>query len=529
MFESQWRKFLRDSSVNRVHDRLLGRARGSGAAPAFAILVCVISLLLPAPHLAAEELSRPATIEFDIPAQPADQALITFAEQADMTFMFPFDEARTQMANRLVGRFTVEEAIRTLLNGTSLQPDFSAAGVMTVVSDANSPMPGTTATGKNEMEPTVSEYTNNKSPRLFARLAAALAATFAVSAQAQDTREDFSQPVLEEIVVTASKRGEASAQDLSLAITAFDSNKLERLNAVDFDEFIVQVPGTNFLNDGGPGRGNEVASIRGLSAVADNTVGVVAQYLDGAPHFGNTYRLFDIAEVSVLRGPQGTLWGSQAIGGLISYRSNLPDPTKIEGMVQGDVYSTKDDGGMSYRASGMLNLPVVSDKFALRFAGHHIDETGYITNSRTGTDAINDVKESAWRLSGLLNITDNATVTLIYHGNDLEAKAPTYIDLDLPGRQVNQPSDFGPTFQNYDLINLLVDVDMGWGLVSYAGSVYDNNGNWTDYDDSPGFLNQISREIDEDATTHELRLASMSDGRFNWIVGLYYDDYDDFD
>lgn len=334
--------------------------------------------------------------------------------------------------------------------------------------------------------------------------------------------------VLEEIIVTADKRGAVSAQDLALSITAFDSSKLERLNAVDFDEFIVQVPGTNFLNDGGPGRGNEVASIRGLSGVADNTVGVVAQYLDGAPHFGNSYRLFDIGEVSVLRGPQGTLWGSQAIGGLISYRSNRPDTSKFEGMGQADFYSSKDDSGVSYRASGMVNLPLVTDRFALRFAGHHIDESGYIENIRTGTKGINNVKESAWRISTVFEATDNLTFTGIYHGNDLEADAPTYFDLDLNGIAVNQPSDFGPTTQEYNLFNFIVDLDLGWGQVNYTGSFFSNDGLWSDYDDLTGSLQRVDTVTDEDSSTHELRLNSQGSGPLQWLVGYYYDDYDDF-
>lgn len=339
---------------------------------------------------------------------------------------------------------------------------------------------------------------------------------------------DDYENVLEEVLVTASKRGEVSAQDLAVAITAFDADKLDRLKALDFDELIVQVPSTNFINDGGPGRGNELASIRGLSAVADNTVGVVAQYLDGAPHFGNTYRLFDIAEVSVLRGPQGTLWGSQAIGGLISFRSNRPDPTAVYGTLQGDIYSSKNDGGVSYRTYGMVNIPLVEDTFALRFAGHYIDESGYIQNIRTGTKGINDVKEKAWRLSALWNMTENATATLVYHGNDLEADAPTYIDIGLNGLKVDQPSDFGPAEQQYDLFNFIVDIDLGWAALNYTGSIYDNEGYYADLTDPDGVLELNETFIDEDSTTHELRLASTGDGRLQWIVGLYRDKYERF-
>lgn len=352
---------------------------------------------------------------------------------------------------------------------------------------------------------------------------------FTVStSSAQDSTDDDEDNVIEEILVTASKRGRVNAQDLAASITAFDANKLERLDALDFDDFIVHVPGTNFISDGGPGRGNEVASIRGLSTVADNTVGVVAQYLDGAPHFGNSYRLFDIGEVSVLRGPQGTLWGSQSIGGLISFRSNRPDPSQFDGMVQGDVYSSDNDGGTSYRASGMVNIPVVSDKFAVRFAGHHVDESGYIENIRTGTKGINNVKESAWRLSALFEPSENTTVTAIYHGNDLEADAPTYFQLDLGDLKVDQPSDFGPAFQDYDLFNLMVDVNLGWGQFNYTGSNYSNVGSYLDFGDAGSGFSRNDTNIDEDATTHEIRLASQGDSAWQWIVGFYKDDYDKF-
>jgi outer membrane receptor protein involved in Fe transport len=171
---------------------------------------------------------------------------------------------------------------------------------------------------------------------------------------------------------------------------------------------------------------------------------------------------------------------------------------------------------------------VVEDTFALRFAGHHIDETGYIQNVRTGAKAINDVKESAWRLSALWNMTDNATATLIWHGNDLEADAPTYFDISLGGLKVDQPSDFGPTTQDYDLINLIVDIDLGWAALNYTGSRYNNDGYYADFTDASGLLEKNETIIDEEATTHELRLVSSKDSRFQWIVGLYVDDYDQF-
>ncbi|RIK93232.1 MAG: hypothetical protein DCC73_09900 [Proteobacteria bacterium] len=345
--------------------------------------------------------------------------------------------------------------------------------------------------------------------------------------------EDKASAVFEEILVTASKRGVASAQNLALSITAFNEGTLERLNATDFDEFIVQVPGTNFLDNGGPGRGNELASIRGLSPVADNTQSVVAQYLDGAPRFGRNYRLFDIGEVSVLRGPQGTLWGAQSIGGLISFRSNRPDLTALGASAQADTYLSKGDGGLSYRLGGHVNVPVVTDKFALRVAGHYIDESGYVDNIAAGVKNANDVEEAAWRLSALFRPSDVVEVTLIYHGNDLKADAPTYFSLAYDGFISDNPFAERPADQEFDLVNLIVDVDLGWGALNYTGSYFKLDNVYQDAERNvfgiPGFLGFTTNTLEQESWTHEIRLSSKSGGRFNWLVGVYYDDLEEND
>lgn len=361
------------------------------------------------------------------------------------------------------------------------------------------------------------------------RLAVACGLAFAVSAQAGEAP---SAPI-EEVVVTADKRGAASAQDLAMSITAFDERTLERLNVTDFDEFIVQVPGTNFLDNGGPGRGHEVASIRGLSPVADNTQGVVAQYLDGAPRFGRNYRLFDMGEVAVLRGPQGTLWGAQAIGGLISFRSNRPELDLFGAAVQSDTYASKGDGGMSYRINGHVNVPVVEDRLALRVAGQTIDETGYVDNVAAGVDDANDVEESAWRVSALWRMTDRAELTLIYHGNDLEADAPSYYSLDLPGLKTDNPFAERPADQEFDLVNLILDLDLGWGELTYNGAYFDLDNTYREVERNvfgiPGLLGLTTNDLTQDSWTHELRLSSTRGDRVSWVAGIYYDDLEEND
>ena len=346
------------------------------------------------------------------------------------------------------------------------------------------------------------------------------------SAWAQSVQDESELAGIEEIVVTATKRGLVSAQDVSASITAFDEAKLERLGALDFDEFIVQVPGTNFIDNGGPGRGHEVASIRGLSPVADNTGSVVAEYLDGAPRFGRNYRLFDIGEVAVLRGPQGTLWGSQSVGGLISYRSNRPNLDEFFASTTADVYSSK-NADASYRVSGVVNVPV-SDTFGLRVAGHYIDESGYIDNVVVREDKINDVSETAWRISAMYAPNDDWTFTLVYHGNNLDSDAPTYFNIGAGDRASTDPYTDLWGKQDFDLVNIIVEADFDWATFSYNGSIYDMSNDYEDVERGPfgAPVGRTSVTDDEESVTHELRLVSNGEGQWNWIVGLYHDDFD---
>lgn len=347
-------------------------------------------------------------------------------------------------------------------------------------------------------------------------------------AQTADEDESKDETSLGTIIITATKRGEVSAQDTAAGITAFNEDKLDRLGVLDFDEFIVQVPGTNFIDNGGPGRGHHLASIRGLSPVADNTGPVVAEYLDGSPRFGRNYRLFDIGEVAVLRGPQGTLWGSQSVGGVIANRSIRPDFQGIEVKLQSDLYATR-SADMSTRFSGAVNIPIVEDKFAVRVAGHIIDESGYIDNITTGKDDINDVSESAWRVSALYKPNDTLSFSLIYHGNNLETGAPSFFYPDAGDRVSTDPLDDLWGEQEFDLINFNIEADLEWATFSYTGSFYDMENNYEDIELGVfGFipLGRTSSTNTEESTTHELRLVSKNNDRWDWIVGLYQDDFD---
>ena len=135
-----------------------------------------------------------------------------------------------------------------------------------------------------------------------------------------------SAQVLEEVVVTAQKR-EESAQDVGIAITAFTGDQLTRLGFTNSRDITAMSPGVT--NSGSAAGQNSQYSIRGVTQndFNDAIEGPTAIYLDEGlviQQNGGTFGLFDIERVEVLKGPQGTLFGRNATGGLVSFVSKKP-------------------------------------------------------------------------------------------------------------------------------------------------------------------------------------------------------------
>jgi outer membrane receptor protein involved in Fe transport len=368
--------------------------------------------------------------------------------------------------------------------------------------------------------------------RILRTILASGAAWAALSSAAEAMAADASAApaTVDEVVVTADKRGPEAAQALPESLTAFNQAKVERLHAVALDDLIAQTPGTNFIDNGGPGRGYAVASIRGLSPVADNTVGVVAQYVDGSPHFVPNYYLYDVGEVSVLRGPQGTLWGSQSIGGLVSIQSNRADPSAFHAMIRSDTYGTSDSSGVSERLSGFVNVPIVDDKIGLRLSAQNTDERGYVDDVATHDKDINGVQDKEWRAQLMLRPTDNLDVAVIYQGNQLHAGASNFFDIALPGRETSAPYSSQPADERASLFGVLANWNLAWATLSYNGSAFRLTDAYVSYARNYLGAVPIGKEVTSDierAWTHELRLASKLGARLSWVAGLYYDEFDD--
>lgn len=204
------------------------------------------------------------------------------------------------------------------------------------------------------------------------------------SPQAADQASDRG---LTEIVVTATRR-EETANKIPLAIQALSGESLSKLNVTNFEKLVEYLPNVRTAS-----RGPGISSIyiRGLSTdtAGSQILGVagvqpnVALYVNDAPASTPGRNLdihpTDMNRIEVLAGPQGTLFGANAMGGAIRYITNSPDLKDFHAGFSGNAAATK-GGKASFGVDGFVNLPIVKDKLAVRLAVYADQQGGYIDN-----------------------------------------------------------------------------------------------------------------------------------------------------
>jgi iron complex outermembrane recepter protein len=213
---------------------------------------------------------------------------------------------------------------------------------------------------------------------------ATTAATTAATTGATSTPSDSNTPELQEVTVTATRRA-VSAQSLPMSITAISGSQLEQAGIQEVAQLAQSVAGVDFT-DKGPFSGVSGANliIRGLNSDATGwllgeatpDVPPVATYIDDTPLFVNL-RLEDLDRVEILRGPQGTLYGSGSLGGTIRFVEHAPDLSGFDAKIELGASKTDDTGVPNEDVHLMVNIPV-SDTLAIRANASQTYDAGYI-------------------------------------------------------------------------------------------------------------------------------------------------------
>lgn len=360
---------------------------------------------------------------------------------------------------------------------------------------------------------------------------------FVTPAIAQDSTKNQAKPQgageIEEVYVTATKRGVASVQDITGSIRAIGAKELADLDVQDYADWARLVPGLN-TEDQGPGEKRFI--IRGIRSVGQATVGV---YFDDAVITGFNpeddgggrnadVRLYDIERIEVLRGPQGTLYGEGSMSGAIRIITNKPDTEDTYGQFTVEGSSTT-NGGPGYKFNGFANLPV-SETFAFRAVGYYEDEDGFVDNVRLGKDDINWEKTYGGRLAARWTPNDKLTIDASYLIQDTELGGkqryfPSIGDLETDEYTVDVYKD------DMDILQFALDYELGSGTI-HASSAILNRDVFFRFDSTPLLLffgvplpyaRAVTDQPDNrDIWTNELRYSSDLNGRFQYVVGAFY-------
>lgn len=221
-----------------------------------------------------------------------------------------------------------------------------------------------------------------------------------------------------EIIVTASRRSEAASK-LPFNISAYAGDQLERSNIGNVAELTQQVPNFVITDAGGPSRSGAIPIIRGLNASVPTSQSPrlfespVGTYLGNSPVLG--YLPFiDLAQVEVMRGPQGTLYGAGALSGALRIVPTDPKLGEVSGFVSGGASILAHSDDIGYEFTGALNIPL-GETLALRIAGKHQFSAGFIDQNdimrRTGDDYVAG-------LPILANPSDVANSSAVYFDKD---------------------------------------------------------------------------------------------------------------
>lgn len=376
---------------------------------------------------------------------------------------------------------------------------------------------------------------------------------------------------LSEIVVTAEKRN-STIQDTPISLTAITGDQLQAQGISDMKGVIAEVPGIS-MRTSGPGQTE--LEMRGLASSGGSSP-TVGFYLDDtpmtAPPFTPTGKvvidpdLFDLNRVEVLRGPQGTLYGSGSMGGTIRLIPNEPNLQNFEGNVDTLISGTQ-GGGANTGINAMFNIPLVDNVLALRVVFTEKYTSGWINRDVLGnfpypvnpcsawgtgctrgnvlaspvTQSLSDVNWenlTGGRAALLFKPNDALSVDLTGLYQKIRTGGPSYYDQS-PGASYEthyQPANVAEPFSDsVGLVALSINYDFDFAKLTSASSYWRRDAQIAQ-DSTEGVEGLIAtvfgvqefvpNVFNERDTTYqlsqELRLASSGSSRFQWVVGGFY-------
>lgn len=374
-----------------------------------------------------------------------------------------------------------------------------------------------------------------------------VALTAAMPAQAQ---EAAAVETSGEIVVTAQKRVQ-NVQDVPISIAVVSGEELQEQGSASLVDYAGYVPGMNVSNGGTPGQ--TTITLRGVAPLnAAQTVGI---YLDDAPvgssalynragQFTIDLMPYDLERIEVLKGPQGTLYGASSIGGLVKYVTVQPDTRAFTVRAGVEGFAIKGGDGLGWGAQAMVNVPIVEDRLAMSASFAWRKTPGWVDSvNNAALKDQNDYEQRGGRVALLWTPTPELSVKLAAIWQSLDSDGNGLYAADLTGKRLGD----GRSYNNYvpesydvdlDYYSATIDYDFGAATLTSA-TTYSKTQSAQLQDASYAFgvlfplltggtvppgITPFTLDLGLEKWTQEVRLASPSGGRFEWLIGGFFTD-----
>lgn len=514
--------------------------------------------------------------DLNIPREPLDGALRDLAQQTGMQVARFTDHAKDNLlVGPLYGSYSTDEALKTLLGPTGLSyRPLNERGYIVATPEALAAESVASSATRSPASITPSKpapveksklTTEGKAERSFSgpfRMAQA-GSGYTTGNVPVAKPESSSSAHLEEVVVTAEKRNER-LQDVPSAVTAVSGDRLEWLKVSTLSNLANYVPGMSVQDGGAPGA--RQISIRGLNTSAGNNTNgpTVGMYIDdlavscasASPAgarcalYGADLNPYDVKQIEVLKGPQGTLYGDNSLAGVVKYTLYKPSLTQFDARVGGDLEHTSGTNAPNGQIRAAVNLPIAANRVAVRLSSFYKTSAGYLSNVGIPEYHVNHSTEKGGLAIGLWQPTEKLALKATFLLQDIDAANlngvtvngqtldPIYIPPGINAKFEN------PFKQNMRLYSLSANWDLGFAtLTSISGFSDINSDSSSDLSSFgrycvpksvtptwpgcqtypyPTALVKFVLADHVSKTVEEARLSSPNGQRFQWMIGGFY-------
>jgi len=455
-----------------------------------------------------------------VPPQMLADALDVFAKETGLQILYNPQFTDNVVSHGAGPSGSTRTALRDLLRDTGLTFDFINQRTVTIRpvdvtdhagirADGNSDTKASAA--QNASTATEKDGPNQQQSRgnsiwNYFRLAQVEQGSSAAVSNSTDPTHDASERVqLQEVIVTAQKREERE-QDVPLAMTVLNPETLSENGQSRLVDYFATVPGLSRQSGIGV-PGGLFLTIRGLSTGSTENA-TVATVIDDVPigsgsaiQFGQLYSPdldpSDLARIEVLKGPQGTLYGADSLGGLVKYVTMDPSTAGFTGRVEVSGLDVQ-DGGAGYSVRGAVNVPL-SDTLALRASAFSRWDPGYVDNVLFGQSNVNSADVYGGRVAGLWRPSDNVSLKVSALFQQADGNGMPYFNANLSSNGTLQPTlgslkyTAEPWSNSYETTQQLYSATLnakfaGLDLVSVTGYSVNKNDSWTDFGNILDFL-----------------------------------------